>query len=178
MRAALVVLGFVATGSLAAPAAAHRPLFVDAGSPAVIADGTVSTAVYGRLERRGQRRAIRVALKPGERLVVELLIPDVAPERTAGAAALPRVTITTPRGRRRLANNLRVRFDEPIARTRYVRLGAMNTSVRGGTYQLEVTGAARSRFCVVVGTREVFGPGDVARLPDTLTRVRRWYRTP
>jgi hypothetical protein len=162
----------------AATASAHAPGFVEAGEPAVIPDGTVSSAIYGRLERGGERRVVRVRLKPGETLAVELLIPDRSPERGLSAAELPRITVRTPRGPRSMRNNLRVRFDESFSNASYIRLGAMRTRVRGGEYRVVITGASRARFCLVVGQREVFGPDVVANLPESLDRIRTWYRTP
>ena len=160
------------------PASAHKPLFVGTSGASVIQDGTVSYAVYGRLDRAGDRREVRVQLKAGQTLNLELLLPDQPPERTAKAASLPRLTVVSPTGQRTLANNLRVAFDESITRTRYIRIAASRASVTGGTYRLLVTGGRRSRFAIVVGERESFGPADVVALPSATARVRRWYGAP
>ncbi len=162
----------------ASQASSHKPLFVEKGSASLIGDGTVSYAVYGRLDRAGDRREVHVQMKAGQTLNLELHLPDQPPERTAQAASLPCLTVVWSKGRRTLANNLRVAFDESITRTRYIRIAASRTSVTGGTYRLFVTGRRRARFAIVVGERESFGPADIVALPAVTARVRQWYRAP
>ena len=162
----------------ATPAGAHKPLFVERGGASLIKDGTVSYIAYGRLDRPGDRREVRVQMKAGQPLNLELLLPDQPPERTAKAAFLPRLTIVSPKGQRTLVNNLRVAFDESITRTHYLRIASSRASVPAGTYRLLVTGKRRSRFAIVVGERESFGPADIVTLPAVTARVRQWYRAP
>ena len=162
----------------ATPAGAHKPLFVEQGRASLIQDGTISYAVYGRLDRPGDRREVRVQLKAGQTLNLELLLPDRPPEQSAKVASLPRLTIVSPKGQQTLVNNVHTAFDESITRTRYLRIAASRTSVPGGTYRLLVTGKRRSRFAIVVGECESFGPADVLTLSAVTARVRQWYRAP
>ena len=170
-----MTLGFAL---FASTALAHKPLCVTPNAPAIITDGTVSHAVYGRLTRRGERRSVNVHLTAGQTLAVELLLPDKPPEKATKPRALPHLTIVSFTGHRTLPNQLRERVSESITGTSYIRIAASRATVSGGDYRLIVTGAARSRFTVVVGEREEFTPADLAALPASTARVRAWYRVP
>lgn len=184
-RARLLTLLAAIAVALAAPAvaSAHKPIFLDPpartpGGAPLIEDGTVSFAAYGRLDREDDRRYLKVRFRKGDAMLVELLLPDRAPERDLKPYALPTVTVIAPDGRRRvLGANERTGFDEPITGTSYIRLRTWSGKARlDGTYTLVVRGPEPLRFCLATGLREVFGVEDVAGLPAALKRVRDWYR--
>lgn len=152
----------------AAPASAHQPVILgpEDTTPAsgpLLPDGTVSYAVRADVSK-GQERGFRFALKRGDRLGVQLLIFDEAPANRLSAAALPRVTLIDPKGRRTvLAINERTEFFEPYSKTTYLFLSRVERAGVPGTYRVIVQGRAAEPVdaTIAVGYREV--PGQVMR---------------
>jgi hypothetical protein len=148
------------------PAHAHQPVQLTAAerTPArgpLLVDGTVSFAVYASVGQ-GQPRGFRVGMKSGERLEVQLLIPDQAPVNQLAASALPVVTIIDPAGKRTaLPITERTEFFEPYSNTKYLYLARLNGLSMKGVYKVVVTGKSSTVVPVVVGVgyREV--PGKV-----------------
>lgn len=146
------------------PAQAHQPVRLTAAdrTPAqgpLLVDGTVSFAVYAMV-RSGDARGFRVGMKAGQRLEVQLLIPDSAPANRLPAAKLPLVTVIDPAGRRQvLVNDERTPFYEPYSGTSYLYLARLDEPSRAGTYQVIVTGRSSTKVPLVVGVgyREVPG---------------------
>lgn len=171
-RAVKVLLGSLAAAVMAAgvfaasPASAHQPVRLTSAdrTPAsgpLLVDGTVSFAVYASV-RAGVSRGFRVGMRQGQRLEVQLLIPDRAPANRLASSRLPRVTVIDPAGRRTtLVIDERTPFYEPYSGTSYLYLARLSQSARTGTYQVIVTGRDTTKVPVVlgVGYREV--PGEV-----------------
>lgn len=162
---ALVSAGVMALSVLvAAPAVAHQPVQLTSAdrTPArgpLLVDGTVSFAVYATV-RQGTSRGFRVGMRQGQRLEVQLLIPDRAPANRLASARLPLVTVIDPAGRRTtLVIDERTPFYEPYSGTAYLYLARLSQVARTGTYQVIVTGrdAAKVPLVIGVGYREVPG---------------------
>jgi hypothetical protein len=121
----------------------------------------VSFAVYASV-RKGTTRGFRVDLETGDRLAVQLLIPDTAPANRLASSQLPRVTIIDPRGRRTtMTIDERTPFYEPYSGTSYLYLARVNEAALDGRYRIVVTGRSTTKVPVVIGVgyREV--PGQV-----------------
>jgi len=150
----------------ATPALAHQPVQLTSAdrTPAngpLLVDGTVSFAVYATV-RDGATRGFRVGMREGQRLEIQLLIPDRAPANRLSSSQLPLVTVVDPAGRRTtLTIDERTPFYEPYSGTSYLYLARLAQSGRSGTYQVIVTGRDRTKVPVVIGVgyREV--PGTV-----------------
>ena len=101
MRRALLLTAIgLAVLAPAIPAAAHQPVVLTdtdatAAEGPVIPDGTVSFAVYGDIGAGGSQ-GFQVRFEDGDRLFVEILLPDLEPERSS--TSLPTVTIGAPDG--------------------------------------------------------------------------------
>jgi hypothetical protein len=150
----------------ATPAQAHQPVRLTEAHPTpsagpLLVDGTVSFAVYASV-RRAETRGFRVALRQGQRLEVQLLIPDRAPANRLTRARLPIVAIMAPGGRR-ITMDIKERtpFYEPYTGTSYLYLARLSQPAVTGTYRIVVTGRSPRSVPVVVavGYREV--PGTV-----------------
>jgi len=157
----------LALGTLvAAPAHAHQPVRLTAAdrTPAagpLLVDGTVSFAVYATV-REGTSRGFRVGMRAGQRLEIQLLIPDRAPANRLASASLPLVAVIDPAGRRTpLVIDERTPFYEPYSGTAYLYLARLTQTAKTGTYQVIVTGRSSTKVPVVIGVgyREV--PGTV-----------------
>lgn len=151
------------------PAQAHQPVELTASDPTpargpLLVDGTVSYAVYSTVSR-GTTRGFRVGLRAGDRLEIQLLIPDRAPANELAAAQLPHVSITDPTGQRTtLPISERTAFFEPYSKQKYLYLSRLSTSAKAGTYRVTVTGRSSTQVpaVVAVGYREVPGQVDVS----------------
>lgn len=149
---------------LAPPAHAHQPVILTAAdsTPArgpLLVDGTVSFAVYATV-RSGTTRGFRVGMRAGDRLELQLLIPDTAPANRLPASRLPVVIITAPDGtRQRLSITERTPFFEPFTGAEYLYLSRRTETARGGVYKVTVTGGSTTEVPVVIGVgyREVMG---------------------
>ena len=177
----LVFLGCaVAALALAAPAAAHKGLFfTDRVRQLAVGDGTTSSAASGRLDPRHATAAITMRLRKGERLYVELLLPDRPTERRMPRSAWPTLRVSSPGGSTTVRPLRRPSsFFEPITRTRYLRLAVLDRLAPiGGAYRLDVHGR-RGRFVIAPGFVERFGLADLLQAPEVIARVRAWYRAP
>lgn len=170
--ASLLAAAFVAGLLLvsAEPASAHQPVRLTAAdrTPArgpLLVDGSVSFAVYATV-RTGTTRAFRVGLRKGQRLEVQLLIPDRAPVNRLRASRLPAVSVIDPTGRRTtMAIDERTPFYEPYSGTSYLYLARLSQDAKTGIYQVIIAGRSATRAPVVIGVgyREV--PGVVRRDP-------------
>jgi len=148
----------------APPASAHQPVRLTSAdrTPArgpLLVDGTVSFAVYATV-RSGTTRAFRVGLRQGQRLEVQLLIPDRAPANRLSENQLPTVTVIDPSGRRTvMTTDERTPFYEPYSGTSYLYLARLSQPARTGTYRVIVSGRSATKVPVVVGVgyREVPG---------------------
>lgn len=189
LRRFVMALGSLAVLLLAVspPVAAHDPIFLTEGqkTPAAgpfLPDGTISFALYGRLDAGGDTRGFQVQLAAGDRLLVELLIPDRAPENRLADAELPTATVTAPDGSSfDLTPEMREPFDEPFTGTSYVGLSRLEGAAEAGVYDVVVTGAVPARFTVAVGTREEFGttveraPNRQGAIASVAGPLREWY---
>ena len=164
---AVGVASLVAASCLTATSAhAHQPVQLTSAdrTPSagpLLVDGTVSFAVYANV-REGAQRGFRVGMKAGQRLDIQLLVPDRPPANRLGAANLPQVTVVDPAGRRTtLVINERTPFYEPYSGTSYLYLARWSQYARAGKYEVIITGRDRARVPAVIGVgyREV--PGEV-----------------
>jgi len=161
---AMLVTVLIAMLPSATPALAHQPVQLTSAdrTPAngpLLVDGTVSFAVYATV-RDGATRGFRVGMREGQRLEIQLLIPDRAPANRLSSSQLPLVTVIDPAGRRTtLTIDERTPFYEPYSGTSYLYLARLSESARSGTYQVIVTGRDRTKVPVVIGVgyREVPG---------------------
>lgn len=155
--AALVFLGQMS------PAYAHQSVTLNAASATaskspILADATVSYAVYASLPKPKQTRYFRFVLAAGDTLQAQYLIPDKAPERGLKVSQLPRVTITTPTGRQiELRIKERASFVEPASGKRYFVLSRLSTAAEPGVYLVAMTSKAKSDVVISIGSREVRG---------------------
>lgn len=170
---------------LPAAASAHDPIIIDDAqttpeSGPLLLDGTISFALYGTVDGGGDTRGFRVRMREGERLAVQLLVPDLAPENSLGVDDLPTLYIEAPDGETwTLAPEVRIAFDEPFSRTRYLRLLDFGASASAGDYMVTVRGTAPARFTVAVGSLERFG-SPVENVVDRdagVPGVIEWYST-
>lgn len=177
-RARVAVAVLVAAAVLAPAAAAHSPLFfaprhAAPTTPLRVADGTVSIAAYGRLDRATRTLHLEVKLPAGAREPLEVLAP-------AGAQPFPsvRVEVRARRGSWRLLRPLAKpqSFYEPYGRQSYLRTHSGRIgSAAGGAFLVRVTlpqGASTRPVCVATGSREVFAGG--SDLGRALERIRAW----
>ena len=180
-RRARVGIGALAVAAVLAPAAAaHSPLFfaprhASPTTPLRVADGTVSIAAYGRLDRTTRTLHLEVKLAPGAREPLEVLAP-------AGTNPFPsvRVEVRAPGGNWRLVRPLAElqSFYEPYGRQSYLRTHTGRVgSAAGGVFLIRVTlpqGVPSRSVCVATGSREVFAGG--SDLGRALERIRAWAR--
>jgi hypothetical protein len=84
-------------------AKAHDPIILtsDQRTPSdgpLLLDGTISFALYGSLDARGETRGFRVDFNAGDPLYISILIPDLAPENMLDNASLPFLNVEDPSG--------------------------------------------------------------------------------
>lgn len=140
-------------------------------------DGAVSFAFFGAIDEVGESRTVRVKLRGDQQLFVELLVPELSPEKDLPEEDLPSLTITSPSGAETVCTaSCREIFDEPHSGTSYLRCFTERFPAAEGTYTLSVTAAAPARFVLAVGEDE--RPGDVLDASiGSIDDVDRWYRT-
>ncbi len=176
-----VVVVLVLLGGATA-AGAHQPVFVDdltpAGDAPTLDDGTISFAVYGTVRGPERQAGVQARFAAGDPLVVELLIPDLAPENALAERDLPRVAVVSPSGATtELVPDRREPFTEPFSATSYLRIAGARTTAEAGTYVFTVTAAEPSRFTLAIGEREV--PGTVSGYSQPAPgALEAWYSTP
>ena len=175
---------------LAAPAAAHDPIFLteDQDSPEAgpyLPDGTISFAIYGSILAPDETRGFEFDLRDGDDLYLSLLIPDLEPETTLPDEQLPTLTLIEPDGTERpIVAEIRTPFADPFSGTDYLTLFETEEATTGGRYQVVVTGDAPSRFVVAVGTKEeFFTPTERSvdrptSFPGIAAPLNEWYTTP
>lgn len=161
----LVVLGCYATAS------AHDPVFLtnDHFAPEVgpyLPDGTISFAMYGRLEELTSTQGFQARMQQGQSLNLSLLVPAVLPEIGFEVSSLPEVEVTRPdQTSFVLSAQFRQTFYEPFTGTTYLRLADYLEEAQQGEYSFLISGKAAGRYVVSIGTLERFG-----------TEVRRYTR--
>ena len=180
---ALVVAGALVLA--AGPVGAHQPVFVTEADPdpargPLLEDGNLSFAVYGTLGAAGDTRGLRTRLRVGDPLVVDLLVPALAPEQDLPLERLPFVVLRLPDGsERRLLPDRRLRFDEPYSRTSYDRIVDLSeTAPAAGIYEMTVVSRGPARFTLATGVVEgVRGAVTDAEVPPP-GGIGAWYSTP
>jgi hypothetical protein len=182
LAALAVALATLALG--VGTAFAHDPIFVSESTPPeaspLIEDGTISFATYGRIEHAGGTSSVRVRLAAGERLGIDLLVPDREPERSEPEYTHLSVKVTNPDGTTNMyrAREVQERFDEPFSKTSYLRLLREGTASTGGVHTITVASERPTRFTLATGVTEQFGSivSDYERRP--LSDLAAWYSTP
>ena len=166
-------------------ASAHQPVFVTEADPdpargPLLEDGSLSFAVYGTLGAAGDTRGVRTRLRAGDPLVVDLLIPALAPEQDLPENRLPFVVLQLPDGtERRLLPDRRIRFDEPFSGTSYYRLVDLRESAPvEGTYGITVTSRGPARFTLATGVTEGVRGAVSDAEPVPTGGIGTWYSTP
>jgi len=164
-------------------AKAHDPIILtfDQRTPVdgpLLPDGTISFALYGSLDSRGDTRGFRVNFNEGDVLYLSILIPDLPPENKLGDSSLPYLKMEDPNGATtKIALTEKVSFPEPFTGTNYVRLTELLSVAVSGTYSVTITGDAPTRFTVSVGQKEMFGTA-VENVPNRdlgVAGVMEWY---
>tara|TARA_Y100001970_G_scaffold294237_1_gene448955 strand:- start:447 stop:1298 length:852 start_codon:yes stop_codon:yes gene_type:complete len=161
----LVVIGCYATAS------AHDPVFLtdDHFAPEVgpyLPDGTISFAMYGRLEEPTSTQGFQARMQQGQSLNLSLLVPAVLPEIGFEVTSLPEVKVIRPdQTSFLLSSQFRQTFYEPFTGTTYLRLADYLEEAQQGEYSFLISGKAAGRYVVSIGTLERFG-----------TEVRRYTR--
>ncbi|RZV44001.1 MAG: hypothetical protein EX267_07410 [Acidimicrobiia bacterium] len=186
----LVVITAALTLSLAAPVAAHDPIFLtdEQATPDTgpyLPDGAISWAIYGTFPADGETRGFEFDLRDGDDLYASLLIPNLEPEISLPDAELPYVELTLPNGEvRTLEAEIREVFDEQFSQTSYVTLVELKEPAVAGRHTVVVQSRGPARFVVAVGEREVFftpaertvdRPSDFFGIAGPLNA---WYQTP
>jgi hypothetical protein len=173
----LVVIGFLALNSNAA--AAHKTVMLDENDNSPergpeLVDGTVSFAAYGSIAKPGELRGLTFDLKAGDRIVVDLLIPNLEPELSS---PLPSITVLDPDGNPTDPPvAMGETFNESFSGTSYRYLAKLrSTATKAGKYGVVVGSATTGRFVIGVGDREV--RGDVKQ-DDGKGSLAGWYATP
>ncbi len=176
--------------ALAAPVAAHDPIFLtaDQASPETgpyLPDGTISWAIYGSFTEAGETRGFEFDLRDGDDLYASLLIPNLEPELSLPDAELPYAELTLPNGEvLNLEPEIREVFDEPFSSTSYVTLVELKEPASAGRHTIVVHSRGPERFVVAVGEREEFftpaertvdRPSSFVGIADPLNE---WYQTP
>ena len=142
---------------------AHQPVFLspeskDASLSPVLVEGTISFAVTASFNRKAEKKHFRFALNPNERMRLEYLILDRAPENRLSNKRLPIVTVTSPSGKvSRLKISERTTFYEPYGGQNYFFLARTDQIGEPGVYTVEVSARAKSTAILAVGTREIRG---------------------
>jgi hypothetical protein len=170
-------VGFIALGSK--PASAHQPVILDENDNSPergpeLVDGTVSFAVYGSITKPGQLRGLSFNLKAGDRIVVDLLIPNLEPELSG---PLPSITVLDPDGNPSDPPvEMGETFNESFSGTSYRYLAKMRSpATKTGKYGVVVGSAATGRFVIGIGDREVRGE---VKQDDAKGSLAGWYATP
>jgi hypothetical protein len=170
-------VGFIALGSN--PAAAHQPVILDENDNSPergpeLVDGTVSFAMYGSIAKPGELRGLSFNLKAGDRIVVDLLIPNLEPELSS---SLPSITVLDPDGNPTdLPVKMGETFNESFSGTSYRYLAKMRSSAtEAGKYGVVVGSSATGRFVIGIGDREVRGE---VKQDDANGSLASWYATP
>ncbi len=84
-----------------AHASAHDPIFLTNEHSAAevgpyLPDGTISFAVYGRLEESISTQGFQAQMQQGQTLNLSLLVPAVLPEIGFEVSSLPELKVTRP----------------------------------------------------------------------------------
>jgi len=164
-------------------AKAHDPIILtsDQRTPSdgpLLLDGTISFALYGSLDARGETRGFRVDFNAGDPLYISILIPDLAPENMLDNASLPFLNVEDPSGAKvKLTTTEKISFAEPYTGTNYVRLTEFRGTALGGTYSITIMGDSPARFTVSVGEKEMFGSPveNIANRELGVGGVMAWY---
>jgi hypothetical protein len=146
------------------------------GKAPALPDGGISFAFYGAVDEPGEVRTVRAALRAGQQLFVQLLVPRRSPEQDLAEDELPLLTVVSPSNQERvLRASGRETFDEPHTRTSYLICLTERFPAEEGTYTLSVSGSAPARFVLAVGDDE--RPGEVLGVPiGSVEDVLHWYR--
>lgn len=142
---------------------AHQPVFLspesrDVSLSPVLVEGTISFAVTASFNQKSEKKYFRFALNSNERMRLEYLILDRAPENRLSNKRLPVVTVTSPSGKvSRLKISERTTFYEPYGGQNYFFLARMDQIGEPGVYKVQVSARAKSTAILAVGTREIRG---------------------
>ena len=154
-----------------AHASAHDPIFLTNEHSAAevgpyLPDGTISFAVYGRLEESISTQGFQAQMQQGQTLNLSLLVPAVLPEIGFEVSSLPELKVTRPdQTSFVLSAQFRQTFYEPFTGTTYLRLADHIEEAQQGEYSFLISGSEVGRYVVSIGTLERFG-----------TEVRRYTR--
>lgn len=191
----LVILVF-ATATLASVASAHTPIFLQSTTTGVkehapISDPEHSWAVYGRLPAGAAADAIPIQAKKGQRLYLQLLVPD----KPDLASFKPQVVLLGPRLRGEVPPSSPVRppsgegalvvpnppkpsrIYEGFTQMHLLEYGTVDSTFPdSGRYLLVAYDPAQEGgpYTVAIGKRESFGLLDVLNFPLVWARAHVW----
>jgi cytochrome b involved in lipid metabolism len=149
---------------------AHQPLvLLDSDkTPAtgpLLADGTVSFAIWASFTKTGQKKAFRAQFNEGDELAVQYLIADKKPENALRNGSLPTLVITDPAGSKvTMKFTERTKFYEPISKVNYFYLGRYKGEAQSGIYSFLITSKSKATITIAVGEREGV-VGEIVRRP-------------
>lgn len=176
VRRPLIVtaLTLLLSALFAESAAAHQPFFEERdwrlNAPYQLADPTIATALYGTLSRSGDVDWIEVPGKPGQELVLNLMIPQIAGQESFAPTlallgpGLPKAKLPSWIRRPDVAGTMLYEPTPGAASTFYERTYWRRQQVRvplptGGTYYVAVYHPKGDvgRYTLSIGEKEVEG---------------------
>jgi len=167
----------------AIPASAHTPIRLDRGdvlpwqAPLVL-NGESPVMLFGTLDRPWAVRSAQLHMTAGQHLVLNLAIPNEAPENLLTNAELPvalvispDLTVVTVRPA------LRIPIQTDSGQSLLV-LQAYSTVAIAGDYSVVLTGANPARFAVASGLEGLPFAGVTRGRIASDSAVADWYATP
>ncbi|HBN10049.1 MAG TPA: hypothetical protein DD435_15890 [Cyanobacteria bacterium UBA8530] len=185
--------------SLAGGAEAHRPVAIgkelknhDFSSARVLKDPDVSQVLYAELKNPGQVDFLSFAGKEGERITVQMGVPEIPrllkfrPAVALIGPGLPpsseKIPFFLPAGMGAKVLHFlpgdKVVFFEPFTRTSSWRSPTLKVTLSNDAkYYLAAFApkGGRGKYWLAIGEKEEFGPGDWLRMPRTIWQVRRFH---
>jgi hypothetical protein len=183
--AATMVAALTAMLATALPATAHEPVQLGATDVLpwqgpLILDGQSPTMLFGVLPRPGAVRSAQLHMTAGEHLIINLAIPDEAPENQLPIDALPIAIVVSPhfevtelKATPGMRVPIRTESGESLLLVR-----SYSSVAISGNYSILMTGAAPARFAVATGVEGQPFAGLRRGRIATDEEVSQWYNTP
>jgi hypothetical protein len=181
---AAVAAAVLTTIAVAIPASAHTPVQLDSGDVLpwrgpLILDGENPVMLFGTLPHAGAVRSGQLKMTAGQHLIVNLAIPNEAPENALPTTKLPEVFVVSPKGS---VVEIKATMRVPIQTEggqNLLLLGNYTGTAIAGDYSIIVTGCAAERFATASGIEgdDAFAGVQRGRVA-TDDEVATWYATP
>ena len=182
---ALAISAITAVALVAAvvPASAHSPVELSSHDVLpwqgpVILNGQSPVMLFGTLDHPFDERAAQLHMTAGQEVVVDLAIPNEAPENTLATDQLPVVYLIAPDHK---VIDITAQLRVPIATEtglKMLLLQAYAAAAESGNYSLVVVGLTPSRFALATGVEGTAFAGVERGSVATLDEVNQWYATP